>query len=262
MNDTVDILKSRLGGRAPHVAIVLGSGLGGLVDDVEDAVTVDYADLPGFPIPTVHGHGGKLIAGRLGGTEIVMLQGRAHFYEQGRADAMRPAIETLKAIGVTTLILTNAAGSLRRGMGPGELMLIGDHINFAGANPLIGETSPKRFLNMADAYDREIGSALHDAAAAENIALHDGVYVWFSGPTFETPAEIRAAKMWGGDAVGMSTVPEVIIARFLGMRVAAISNITNMAAGMSDEVLSHDHTMEQAKAGGARLARILKRLLA
>jgi purine-nucleoside phosphorylase len=260
MSDAASILKSKLGGREPTVAIVLGSGLGGLVEAVADPVTVDYGDLPGFPVPSVQGHGGKLIAGSLGGVDVIMLQGRAHYYEHGKADAMRPAIECLQAAGVTTLILTNAAGSLRRGMGPGELMLVGDHINFAGVNPLIGETSPKRFLNMADAYDRDLGVALHAAAREEEVDLHDGVYVWFSGPSFETPAEIRAAKMWGGDAVGMSTVPEVIIARFLGLRVAAISNITNMAAGMSDEVLSHAHTMEQAKAGGERLARVLKRM--
>lgn len=260
MTSAADIIRARTD-ISPTIGIILGSGLGGLADAVSGATVIDYADLPGFPVPSVQGHGGKLIIGRLGNTDIAMLQGRAHYYESGRADAMRPAIETLAALGCETLVLTNAAGSLRRGMGPGQLMLLSDHINFAGINPLIGETSPNRFLNMADAYDADHAAALHRVAEAEAIDLHDGVYVWFSGPTFETPAEIRAVRMWGGDAVGMSTVPEVIIARFLGLRVAAISNITNMAAGMSDEVLSHSHTMEQAKSGGESLTRILTRWL-
>lgn len=260
MTSAADIIRAKTA-TAPTVGIVLGSGLGGLGEAVSDRCIIDYADLPGFPVPSVQGHGGKLILGRLGTTDVAMLQGRAHYYESGRADAMRPAIETLSALGCETLVLTNAAGSLRRGMGPGQLMLLSDHINFAGINPLIGEASPKRFLNMADAYDADHAAALHRAAKAESIDLHDGVYVWFSGPTFETPAEIRAVRMWGGDAVGMSTVPEVIIARFLGLRVVAISNITNMAAGMSDEVLSHDHTMEQAKSGGESLTRLLTRWL-
>tara|TARA_R110002110_G_scaffold54129_18_gene155624 strand:+ start:8966 stop:9751 length:786 start_codon:yes stop_codon:yes gene_type:complete len=261
MTSAADIIRARTD-ISPTIGIILGSGLGGLADAVSGATVIDYADLPGFPVPSVRGHGGKLIIGRLGNTDVAMLQGRAHYYESGRADAMRPAIETLAALGCETLVLTNAAGSLRRGMGPGQLMLLSDHINFAGINPLIGETSPDRFLNMTDAYDAGLATALHKAAEAEGIGLQDGVYVWFSGPTFETPAEIRAVKMWGGDAVGMSTVPEVIIARFLGLRVAAISNITNMAAGMSDEVLSHSHTMEQAKSGGEKLTRILSRWLA
>lgn len=261
MTTSAEIIKARIVDRNPAIAIVLGSGLGGLASEVTDPVTIDYVELPGFPVPSVQGHGGKLIVGTLGSTEVVMLQGRGHYYESGRADAMRPAIETLAALGCEALVLTNAAGSLRRGMGPGELMALTDHINFAGVNPLIGEESQSRFLNMADAYDSELRDRLHAAAETEGVDLHDGVYVWFSGPSFETPAEIRAAKIWGGDAVGMSTVPECIIARFLGMKVLAVSNITNMAAGMSDEVLSHEHTMIQAQSGGEKLARILTRML-
>ncbi|MCB1373097.1 MAG: purine-nucleoside phosphorylase, partial [Rhodobacteraceae bacterium] len=156
---------------------------------------------------------------------------------------------------------TNAAGSLRPDMAPGELMLLTDHINFSGRNPLIGEATDARFVNMVDAYDPAMRRALREAAAAEEIELREGVYAWYSGPSFETPAEIRALRVLGADAVGMSTVPEVILARFFGLRVAAVSTITNMAAGMSDEILSHDHTKAMAPLGAAKLERILRRFL-
>jgi purine-nucleoside phosphorylase len=210
----------------------------------------------------VSGHQPKLVVGVLEGARVAVLGGRAHYYEKGDAAVMRTPLQTLKALGVERLILTNAAGSFRPDIPPGELMLIADHINVAGTNPLIGEATDARFVNMTDAYDPELRRELTAAAAAEGVALPEGVYAWYSGPSFETPAEIRALKLLGGDAVGMSTVPEVILARFLGLRVAAISTITNMAAGMSDEAISHEHTKAMAPLGAAKLERVLRRWLA
>jgi purine-nucleoside phosphorylase len=246
---------------APRVGIVLGSGLGDLVDDVENRVEIPYGDLDGFPATGVSGHRGRLVLGQFGGTSVAMLAGRGHFYEHGRSDVMRPALETLQALGIDTLILTNAAGSLREDIPPGSVMLITDHINFANRNPLIDEPTDARFVGMTQAYDRELQEAARRAAAEEGIALAEGVYIWFSGPSFETPAEIRAARALGADAAGMSTVPEVILARFLGLRVLAFSVVTNFAAGMTGRELSHEETKEVAPQGGAKLRRLLFRLL-
>ncbi|MCR4266362.1 purine-nucleoside phosphorylase [Nitratireductor sp. ZSWI3] len=262
MKEAVDHLTERLEGLAPRLGLVLGSGLGRLVDAVENPVRIPYGDLPGFPPSGVTGHAGEIVAGLLAGTPVIMLAGRSHYYEHGDPAAMRPAIETLWGIGVTTLILTNAAGSLRVDMPPGSVMMIDDHINFSGANPLIGEPSDRRFVGMSEAYDTELCAAIARAAEQAGETLHRGVYMWFSGPTFETPAEIRMARVLGADAVGMSTVPEVILARYLGLRVAACSVITNLGAGMSAGELSHQETKDMAPIGGARLERILGRLCA
>ena len=259
--DAVALLNDRLAGATPRIAIILGSGLSGLADEASDAVRIPYADLPGFPHSGVSGHAGALVSGALGDTPVLMLAGREHYYENGRADAMRGAIETLVALGITTLIATNAAGSLREDIPPGSVMLIEDHINWSGLNPLIGERSDTRFLNMVEAYDSALLAAMREAADVEGIKAPSGVYMWFSGPTFETPAEIRMARTLGADAVGMSTVPEVILARHAGLRVAAASVITNFGAGMTGEALSHDETKELAPQGGAKLARILHRVL-
>ena len=262
MKAAVDRLVEALGGLAPTLAIVLGSGLSGLADEVEDPVRVAYADLPGFPVSAVTGHAGALIAGRLGGCPVIMLAGRAHYYEHGDPAAMRPVIETLAGMGVARLILTNAAGSLHAAMPPGSVMLITDHINFSGTNPLLGETSERRFVGLTGAYDAGLRAAIEAAAEATDIRLHTGVYMWFSGPSFETPAEINMARILGADAVGMSTVPEVILARFYGLRVAACSVITNFAAGMTGAEMSHQETKDMAPVGGARLAAILRTVLA
>ncbi|WP_315925261.1 purine-nucleoside phosphorylase [Mesorhizobium sp. SP-1A] len=259
MKSAVDLLVRRLNGLAPKAALVLGSGLGGLVDEVENAVRVPYADLSGFPKSGVTGHAGEVVAGLFSGKPVVMLSGRAHYYEQGDAAAMRPALEALAGIGVSRLILTNAAGSLDPTMLPGSVMLITDHINFSGSNPLFGEPTDRRFVGLTEAYDAGMRAAIEAAAGLTDIALHKGVYMWFSGPSFETPAEIRMARLLGADAVGMSTVPEVILARFLGMKVAACSVITNLAAGMTGAELSHRETKDMAPLGGARLATVLKR---
>jgi purine-nucleoside phosphorylase len=258
MKETIDRLIERLGGMAPRAALVLGSGLGGLVDEVENAVRISYADLPGFPKSGVTGHAGEVVAGHFAGAPVLMLAGRAHYYEHGNAAAMRPVIETLAAIGITHLILTNAAGSLEPDMPPGSVMLITDHINFSGSNPLFGEPTDRRFVGLTEAYDAGIRAAIEKAAAATGTALHRGVYMWFSGPSFETPAEIRMARVFGANAVGMSTVPEVILARFYGLRVAACSVVTNLAAGMTGSELSHQETKDMAPLGGKRLATILR----
>jgi purine-nucleoside phosphorylase len=260
--ETIRAEIQRRAGAAPvAVGLVLGSGLGHLTEAV-DGVAIDYADLPGFPHAGVSGHQPRLVVGELEGTPVAVLGGRAHYYESGDAAVMRRPLEVLRALGAGTLILTNAAGSFRADIPPGELMLIADHINFSGRNPLIGEPTDARFVNLTDAYDPGLRRALAAAAAAEGVALKEGVYAWYSGPSFETPAEIRALKILGADAVGMSTVPEVILARFLGMRVAAISAVTNMAAGHSDEAISHDHTKAMAPLGAQKLERVLRRYLA
>lgn len=258
MTDAVATLVERLEGRTPQVGLVLGSGLGGLVDEVSDPVRIPYGDLPGFPHSGVTGHAGQLVAGTLAGTPVIMMAGRAHYYEHGNAAAMRPALEVLKGIGVEKLMLTNAAGSLDPEMGPGSVMKIIDHINFSGSNPLFGEQSDRRFVGLTNAYDKQMRDALDRAAAKTGTRLFEGTYMWFSGPSFETPAEIYMARLMGAHAVGMSTVPEVILARFLGLRVAACSVITNLAAGMTGGELSHQETKDMAPLGGARLAAILR----
>jgi len=258
--ELADFIRDRAGDAPPAVGLILGSGLGHLADAV-DGVAIEYADLPGFPHAGVSGHNPKLVIGDLEGVRVAVFGGRAHYYESGRGDVMRLPLEVLRALGAERLILTNAAGSMRADIPPGDLMLLSDHINFSGLNPLIGEPTDARFVPMKDAYDPAMRAALLDAAKAEGIALQSGVYAWYSGPSFETPAEIRAIRTLGADAVGMSTVPEVILARFLGLRVAAISVVTNMAAGLSDEAISHEHTKAMAPLGAAKLESILRRWL-
>lgn len=262
MITTIDLIIERLHGLAPQTAFVLGSGLGGLVDAVEDAIRLDYDDLDGFPSSGVSGHAGQLVAGKLAGTPVLMLAGRSHYYEKGDAAVMRPVIEILHGLGITNLVLTNSAGSLREDLPPGSVMLITDHINFSGTNPLIGEERDTRFVGMTSAYDDDLCDRLRKAAREEDIALGEGVYMWFSGPSFETPAEIRTARTLGADAVGMSTVPEVILGRFVGLNCAACSVITNFGAGMTGDELSHQETKDMAPIGGQRLQAILSRFVA
>ncbi len=254
------LIQSRAGSAPVQIGLVLGSGLGHLAEAV-DGVAIDYTDLPGFPHASVSGHNPKLVIGDLEGVRVAVFGGRAHYYESGRGDAMRLPLETLKSLGAGALILTNAAGSMRSDITPGDLMLLTDHINFSGLNPLIGEPTDARFVPMKDAHDPELRLALKASATAVSVDLAEGVYAWYSGPSFETPAEIRAIHMLGADAVGMSTVPEVILARFLGLRVTAISSITNMAAGLSDESISHEHTKAMAPIGAVKLERILRHFL-
>jgi len=258
--DALSIIRSRAGDAPVRLGLVLGSGLGHLASAVE-GVAIPYADLPGFPHAAVSGHNPNLVIGNLEGVRVAVFGAREHYYEKGNPAAMRPALEVLKALGGQSLILTNAAGSMRPDIPPGDLMLLSDHINYSGLNPLIGEPTDARFVPMTDAHDPALRAALSASARAEGVDLQQGVYAWYSGPSFETPAEIRMLKLLGADAVGMSTVPEIILGRFLGLKCAAISTITNMAAGMSDEQISHEHTKAMAPLGAAKLERILRHFL-
>ncbi|MEJ1156819.1 purine-nucleoside phosphorylase [Prosthecomicrobium sp. N25] len=247
---------------APRVGVVLGSGLSGLADEVAEAVRIPYADLPGFPQAAVSGHRGELVLGRLAGTPVAVMAGRVHAYERGDPRAMEMPIATLKGLGAGILVLTNAAGSLREEVPPASPMLIADHINGSGMNPLIGREGDGRFVDLVDAYDPALRAVARGVAADLGIALPEGVYMWFSGPSFETPAEIRMARVLGADAVGMSTVPEVILARYHGLRVLALSMITNLAAGMTGRPLSHQETKDEAARGAARFRDLLLGILA
>jgi xanthosine phosphorylase len=245
---------------APQIGVILGSGLGAVADAVEDPQIISYAELPGFPRPTVQGHAGQVVQGHIGGVPVAILQGRAHLYEGGPVDAIRTPVRWLKSLGAEILVQTNAAGSLRPEVGPGRLMAITDHINLTGTNILIGPNDDSigpRFPAMGNAYDSELLAQLRAAAAQLGIALAEGVYTGWSGPAFETAAEIRAIRVLGGDAVGMSTVHETVVARHCGLRVAAISAITNLAEGMSDVPLSHEQTLADAGRAAQDLVRLL-----
>jgi purine-nucleoside phosphorylase len=242
-------------GRRPTIAVLLGSGWGPFADTLRDAVTLPYADLPAFPALAVGGHAGRVLLGHLGAHEVAVLAGRKHAYETGTADGMKGAVRTLAQAGVKVLVQTNAAGSLTHALPPGSTMLISDHLNLSQASPLFGEPGDDRFVSMADAYDaalREGARAAVQRLAAPADAIGEGVYAWFMGPQFETPAEIRMCQVLGAQAVGMSTVPETIVARHAGMRVLAVSLLTNMAAGLSNERLSHAHTLATAAAASER----------
>ncbi|TDK35487.1 purine-nucleoside phosphorylase [Rhizobium deserti] len=262
MKNVIDLLVDRLDGLVPRHAVVLGSGLGSLVDEVSSQIRIPYSELAGFPLSGVTGHAAELVAGYLGREPVIMLSGRSHYYERGDAKAMRFPIEVLMGLGVQSLVLTNSAGSVREDMPPGSVMQITDHINYSGMNPLVGEEGDGRFVGMTNAYDGDMALAMRNAAIRCGIPLFSGVYMWFSGPSFETPAEIRMARVLGADAVGMSTVPEVILARYFGLKVAAASVVTNYAAGMTGAELSHEETKDMAPVGGRRLAAILKEMLA
>jgi purine-nucleoside phosphorylase len=255
----IDTLRERLGTLRPETAIILGSSLGPVADAVTAPLRITYRDLPGFPVPKISGHSGEVFAGCLNGKPVVVLRGRGHPYEKGDCAVMRPVIEALEALGISKLILTNAAGSLKPRMRPGNIMLITDHINFSGMNPLIGEEGDKGFVPMTEAYDKAMADAFRRAAKDEEIKLHEGVYVWFSGPSFETPAEIRMVQSWGADAVGMSTVPEVILARRFGLRVAGLSVITNLGAGIEGASPSHDETKSAGQKAVGDMMKLLSR---
>jgi purine-nucleoside phosphorylase len=251
-------LKARGLDSLPPLAIVLGSGLGAFADEARDAIAMSYTDIPGFPIPTVEGHAGRLVVGAIEGKRVVLLQGRGHYYERGDANAMRIAINAFRKLGGEALLLTNAAGGLNKEWVPPSLVAITDHINFSGANPLIGYVGPDRFVPLTKAYDETLLDHLREAARSTSVALHEGVYMWFSGPSFETPAEIRAARILGADLVGMSTVPEVILARRAGLRCAAVSVVTNYAAGLAGGDPNHEETQAVASQAADRFKRLLR----
>lgn len=239
-------VRDRLGVRAPVAAIVLGSGLGALADRVTDATRVPYAEIPGFHAPKVEGHRGELIRGMLGGREVLLLAGRFHMYEGHDAREAAFPVRVVHALGAKVLFVSNAAGGIRRTFRPGDLMLIADHLNLMFRNPLIGAAEPgeTRFPDMSAPWSPRLGALLEAAARTEGIALQRGVYAGLLGPTYETPAEIRMLERMGADAVGMSTVPEVIVGRALALEVAGISLITNPAAGISPTPLNHAEVVE------------------
>lgn len=240
------LIRELTGGADVKLAVTLGSGVGPLADELTDVKRLSYDKLEEFPRPTVSGHAGELIFGYLGKAPVLLLKGREHHYERGNVQAMKVPLRSLKAAGIDSILLTNAAGSLRTEAGPGSVMLITDHIFFSVNNPLTGEQGDNRFVDMSQAYDADYISELRGIAAASNVPLHEGVYMWFPGPNFETPAEIRAARALGADAAGMSTAPETIIARHCGLRVACMSVITNLGSGMGDTGLSHEQTVRVA----------------
>jgi len=249
----------------PQVGLILGSGLGGLAEEIEDATILPYGDIPHFPQSTVPGHKGRLVIGRLAGAPVVAMQGRFHYYEGYSMEQVVRPVRVMAQLGVKTLIVTNAAGGVNESFSPGDLMLIVDHINLFGTNPLIGpneEAFGPRFPDMTEAYDKRLRALALQAAEELGIRLQQGVYMGLSGPTYETPAEIRAFRVLGADAVGMSTVPEVIAARHLGLRVLGLSCVTNMASGILPEPLSHEDVVRVSAEVGPKFSALIKAILA
>jgi purine-nucleoside phosphorylase len=259
-----DEIRRRVGEAAPEVAIVLGSGLGGLANRISNATAVPFAEIPGFPGATVVGHAGKLIAGALAGRPVVALAGRFHMYEGHEASLAGFPVRVFHALGARTLFVSNAAGGIRSTFRAGDLMLIRDHLNLMFRNPLVGglEAGDARFPDMTAAYDPALAQQLRAAAASLGVALQEGVYGGLLGPAYETPAEVRMLATLGADAVGMSTVPEVIVARALGMRVAGISCITNLAAGISPHPLSHADVLETTALVAQQFESLVERFVA
>lgn len=247
----------------PSVAIILGSGLGGLAGRMSGVTRLSYADIPGFGLPSVPGHRGELLHGTLAGTEVIAFAGRFHMYEGHSAAAAALPVRLAHGLGAGILVVSNAAGAIRRTLRPGQLVAIEDHINLAFANPLGGRVFPGdvRFPDMSEPYDRELRSWLHTAASSLGIALEDGVYAWMSGPSYETPSEVRMLERLGADMVGMSTVPEVIVARACGMRVVGVSCVTNMAAGHTAASLDHSEVLSVTAAVADAFERLMERFV-
>jgi len=257
-------IKERFPSFKPTIGVVLGSGLGSFGDQLQDATSISYDELPGFPKLTVHGHSGNLVLGHLGGVNVICLQGRAHSYEGPNHDTVKTYVRTLKLLGCDYFFATNASGSLREDVGPGELMLITDHINLQPGNPLIGPNDEEfgpRFVPLDNAYDHGMRETLIALAHQENITLTRGIYLAVIGPNYETAAEIRAFRTMGADAVGMSTVPEVLVANHCGMKVAVISTITNYATGLSSVSHSHESVVETATQASEKLNRLVKQFV-
>ena len=258
-----EFLRSRIP-FTPEIGLVLGSGLGDFADTLEDAVRIPYADIPDFPQPTVEGHTGAFVFGRKQGRRVVALQGRLHYYEGHSQAAITIPVRVMALLGVRQLILTNACGGVNLSFSPGDLMLICDHINFSGSNPLIGANMPQfgpRFPDVSDLYSKDLRRLVMDKAEENGIALRQGVYLMYSGPNYETPAEIRAFRLLGADAVGMSTVPEALVAAHCGMQVLGISCITNMAAGVLPRKLDHREVVETAALVHGKFHRLLNLIL-
>jgi purine-nucleoside phosphorylase len=253
------VISERIGMEKAEVAMVLGSGLGRLADRIEDRVVVSYSDIPGFPMPTVVGHSGAVVAGQLGGRRVIALSGRFHMYEGHDASLAGFPVRVMHELGASRLIVTNAAGGIRRSFAPGDIMLITDHINLMFRNPLIGgvEEGEERFPDMSGPYSESLAKVARSVAAAQSLKLHEGVYAGLLGPTYETPAEVKMLAVLGADAVGMSTVPEVVVARARGMQVLGLSCITNLACGISDAPISHAEVIETTLLAGEKMSKLV-----
>ena len=262
--DAEQLVRSRAPLRAPVAGIVLGSGLGGLARRMQEVTAIPYRDIPGFAEPAVTGHRGELVHGTLGGREVVALAGRFHVYEGHSASDAAFPVRLLHALGAPVLIVSNAAGGVRRTFAPGQLVVIEDHVNLAFRNPLAGPVvgGDTRFPDMSDPYDRDLRKTIHEIALAQDLLLEDGVYGWLTGPSYETPAEVRMLERLGVDMVGMSTVPEVIVARALGMRVLGISCVTNAAAGLSPTPIDHQHVLEATSGAAAAFESLVETFVA
>jgi purine-nucleoside phosphorylase len=270
VTEAAEYLRSRLGKLKPHLGIVLGSGLGAAADAVRDRVIVPYDQIPHFPKSTVEGHTGRLVAGLLGGVPVIVMQGRVHFYEGYSLKEVTFPMRVLGALSIRAVVLTNAAGGIAEGYRVGQLVLIRDHINMMGGNPLVGPNEPRfsfrkescglRFFDMTEAYSKRLRIIAMQAAEQEGMTLDEGIYLAVSGPNFETPAEIRAFRTMGATLVGMSTVPETIVARHMGIEVLGISCVTNLASGLGASQLSHSEVFETGRQVERRLAELLERL--
>ena len=264
IQEAASFIRSRIR-EVPRTALVLGSGLGSLADELQDPVVIPYGEIPHFPAATAPGHAGRLLAGRLEGTPVLMMQGRFHRYEGHEPSRIVFPVRVLKCLGVARLLLTNASGGVQPRFQPGDFMLMTDHLNLAGCNPLVGpndEAIGPRFFDLSRAYDPALRDLARRAAGELGIQLHEGVYAWFSGPSFETPAEIRMARILGADAVGMSTVPEVIAAVHCGLRVLGISCITNLAAGILDQPVTAEEVFETSRRRGPVFSALMRRIVA
>lgn len=270
VSEAAAFLRIRLGSLVPHVGIVLGSGLGAVADAVASSAVIPYGEIPHFPQSTVAGHSGRMVAGLLGGVPTIVMQGRVHFYEGYTPQQVTFPMRVLGALGLKAVVLTNAAGGIAAGYRIGQLVALSDHINLMGFNPLVGPNEPRfaatagaglRFFDMTEAYSKRLRALASEAAAAEGLDLAEGVYLAVTGPSFETPAEIRAFRSLGATLVGMSTVPETIVARHMGIEVLGISCVTNLAAGLGATPLSHEEVFEAGRQVEHRLARLLERLL-
>jgi len=258
--DAAAAIEKHLGGNSPTVAVVLGSGLGGLADDIEATARIPFREIPGFPTATIAGHAGALIAGTLAGKFVVALAGRLHMYEGHDVRLAAFPARVVHALGARTLIVSNAAGGVNRLWQPGDIMLIRDHINLMFRNPLIGpvEDGDLRFPDMSDPYDPGLSALVRSVAAEQGVLLREGVYAGLLGPAYETPAEVRIFTLLGADAVGMSTVPEVIVARAMGMRVLGVSCITNLACGLSSAPITHAEVLETTALAGGKFTRLIR----
>lgn len=258
------VVARRSGRRSHHLAVVLGSGLGGYATTLPEAVTIPYEDIPGFPAPRVEGHAGRLVSTTAASAPVLVLAGRVHTYEGWALDEVVFGVRTAVACGAEVVVLSNAAGGVGEGLEPGDLVLITDHINLAARNPLIGQNDDRlgpRFPDMSTVYPKELRAVAREAAGTAGVTLREGVYAWFLGPSYETPAEVQMARRLGADLVGMSTVPEAIAASHMGARVLGISLVTNLAAGISPVPLSHDDVTRTAAEARGRFTRLLDVLL-